>query len=156
MGAMVDSQEGRNNLLRSEIKVLDKQNEQINSLEAQKQQFIARMVIIEKLQRSRPEIIHVFDTFVKTIPDGTYLTSLKQNDEKFEIKGVAQSSTRVSSFMRALSASEWLKDPELDVVENKKGGTAGSDFTLFARQVTTAVEQPAATGKKKAPARRTK
>ena len=82
--------------------MLDKQIEKINSLEAQKQQFIARMQIIEKLQRSRPEIVHVFDTFVKTIPDGTYLTSLTQTDQKFKIKGVAQSSTRVSSFMRTI------------------------------------------------------
>ena len=154
MGAMVDSQDQRNNLLRNEIRVLDKQIEQINSLEAQKQQFIARMQIIEKLQRSRPEIVHVFDTFVKTIPDGTYLTSLKQTDQRFEIKGVAQSSTRVSSFMRAISASEWLKDPELDVVQNTKGGGAGSDFTLYARQVTTAVDEPAG-GKPNVPARRT-
>jgi len=159
MGAMIDSQDGRNNTLRSEIKVLDKQIEQINSLEAQKQQFIARMQIIEKLQRSRPEIVHVFDTFVKTIPDGTYLTSLTQNDQKFKIQGVAQSSTRVSSFMRSLAASEWLKDPELEVVESKRGNVTGSDFTLYARQVTAAGDigaSSAAAGKKKAPARRTK
>jgi type IV pilus assembly protein PilN len=132
MGAMVDAQEGRNDRLRTEIKVLDKQIEEINSLEAQKQQFIARMQIIEKLQRSRPEIVHVFDTFVQTIPDGTYLTALTQNDQKFKIQGVAQSSTRVSSFMRSLAASEWLKDPELEVVESKRESTAGSDFTLYA------------------------
>jgi len=157
MGAMIDSQAGRNTLLRGEIKVLDKQIEQINSLEAQKQQFIARMQIIEKLQRSRPEIVHVFDTFVKTIPDGTYLTALTQNDQRFKIQGVAQSSTRVSSFMRSLAASEWLKDPELEVVESKRGNTTGSDFTLYARQVTTAgdLANPAS-GKTKAPARRTK
>ena len=159
MNAMIDSQDGRNNLLRDEIKVLDKQIEQINSLEAQKQQFIARMQIIEKLQRSRPEIVHVFDTFVKTIPDGTYLTALTQNDQRFKIQGVAQSSTRVSSFMRSLAASEWLKDPELEVVESKRGNTTGSDFTLFARQVTTAGDEPAggaAKNTRKAPARRTK
>ena len=68
---------------------------------AQKQQFIARMQIIEKLQRSRPEIVHVFDTFVKTIPDGTYLTAITQTGQRFKIQGVAQSSTRVSSFMRS-------------------------------------------------------
>lgn len=159
MNAMIDSQQGRNNLLRNEIKVLDKQIEQINSLEAQKQQFIARMQIIEKLQRSRPEIVHVFDTFVKTIPDGTYLTALTQNEQRFKIQGVAQSSTRVSSFMRSLAASEWLKDPELEVVESKRGNTSGSDFTLFARQVTTAGDvaaSSAAGNKKNAPARRTK
>jgi type IV pilus assembly protein PilN len=164
MNAMIDSQEERNGLLRTEIKVLDKQIEEINSLELQKQQFIARMQIIEKLQRSRPEIVHVFDTFVKTIPDGTYLTALTQTDQKFKIQGVAQSSTRVSSFMRSLAASEWLKDPELEVVENKKGNAAGSDFTLYARQVTAAGDEVATSAatssssgsKKKAPARRTK
>jgi type IV pilus assembly protein PilN len=158
MGAMIDSQESRNTLLRNEIKVLDKEIEQINSLEAQKQQFIARMQIIEKLQRSRPEIVHVFDTFVKTIPDGTYLTSVKQTDQRIEIKGVAQSSTRVSSFMRSLAASEWLKDPELDVVENKKGNALGSDFTLSVRQVTTVDDDAGAGagGKNKLPAKVTK
>ena len=71
---------------------------------------------------------------------------------------MAQSSTRVSSFMRSLAASEWLKDPELEVVESKRGNTTGSDFTLFARQVTTAADEPAGAAKntKKAPARRTK
>jgi type IV pilus assembly protein PilN len=140
MNAVIASQEQRNTLLKAEISVLDKQIEEINSLEAQKQQFIARMEIIEKLQRSRPEIVHVFDTFVKTIPDGTYLTALTQSNDKFEIKGVAQSSTRVSSFMRALEASEWLKDTELEVVESKRE-SAGSDFTLHARQVTTLGEE---------------
>jgi len=94
---------------------------------------------------------------VKTIPDGTYLTSITQNEQKYKIQGVAQSSTRVSSFMRSLAASEWLKEPELEVVESKRGNT-GSDFTLYARKVTTAsdVDDAAASSQKKAPARRTK
>lgn len=156
MSQMIDGQQARNQRLREEIKVLDKQIEEINSLEAQKQQFIARMEIIEKLQRSRPEIVHVFDTFVKTIPDGTYLTAITQTDQRFKIQGVAQSSTRVSSFMRALDASQWLKDPDLEVVETKKDNPLGSDFTLYANQVTTLVEEPAAAnGAPAAPARRT-
>jgi type IV pilus assembly protein PilN len=133
---LISSQQARNERLRQEITVLDKQIEQINDLEQQKQQFIARMQIIEKLQRSRPEIVHVFDTFVKTVPDGTYLTAISQNDQRFKIQGVAQSSTRVSSFMRALEDSEWLKDTELEVVESKRENTFGSDFTLLANQVT--------------------
>lgn len=132
----IDSQIERNQRLGEEIKLVDKQIEEINSLEQQKQQFIARMEIIEKLQRSRPEIVHVFDTFVKTIPDGTYLTSITQTGQRYKIEGVAQSATRVSSFMRSLSTSEWLKDPELEVVENQKSNASGSNFTLFATQVT--------------------
>src|ERR1041384_8250438 len=136
MTQMIDAQISRNGRLKDEIKFVDRQIEEINSLEAQKQQFIARMQIIEKLQRSRPEIVHVFDTFVKTIPDGTYLTAITQTDQKFKIQGVAQSSTRVSAFMRALDASEWLKEPELEVVQATKNNTQGNDFTLDARQVT--------------------
>jgi type IV pilus assembly protein PilN len=147
---MIDAQQARNTLLKGEIKVLDKQIEEINSLEAQKQQFIARMQIIEKLQRSRPEIVHVFDTFTKTVPDGTYLTAITQTEQKFKIQGVAQSATRVSSFMRSLEASQWLKEPELELVESKKGNTLGSDFTLYAKQVTSLTEEAApAAGKAK-------
>ena len=65
--SLIDSQQARNALLTNEIKDLDKKIEQINSLEDQKQRFVARMQIIEKLQRSRPEIVHVFDTFVNFV-----------------------------------------------------------------------------------------
>ena len=85
--------------------MLDKQIEEINNLETAKQKFIARMEIIEKLQRSRPEIVHVFDEIVKTLPDGVYLTGVKQTDKKLKFEGVAQSSTRVSSFMRNIDGS---------------------------------------------------
>jgi type IV pilus assembly protein PilN len=156
MTQMIDAQISRNNRLQQEIKVVDRQIEEINSLEVQKQQFMARMDIIEKLQRSRPEIVHVFDTFVKTIPDGTYLTAITQTDQKFKIQGVAQSATRVSAFMRALDASQWLKEPELDVVQATKNNAQGSDFTLYAKQVTSLSDE-SADGKKKpgSPPRRT-
>ena len=99
-GSMIDAQEARNARLRAEIKLLDKQIEEINDLEAQKQNFISRMQIIEKLQRSRPEVVHLFDELVKVMPDGTYLTSVKQTGNKLKLEGVAQSSTRVSTLMR--------------------------------------------------------
>jgi type IV pilus assembly protein PilN len=70
MGSMVDAQQRRNEMLRGEIRQLDKQIEEINDLEAAKQRFIARMEIIEKLQRSRPQIVHLFDEIVRTLPDG--------------------------------------------------------------------------------------
>jgi type IV pilus assembly protein PilN len=137
---MIDAQRDRNELLRTEIKIFDKQIEEINSLESKKAQFVARMQIIEKLQRSRPEIVHVFDTFVKAVPDGTYLTSIVQSEQKFKIQGVAQSSTRVSSFMRNIDGSEWLKNPELEVVQSAKESAQGSNFTLNAQQITTLTE----------------
>jgi type IV pilus assembly protein PilN len=138
--SMISAQQHRNNLLRNEIKVLDKEIEEINSLESDKQRFIARMEIIEKLQRSRPEIVHLFDEIVRTLPDGVYLTSVKQTGDKLKFEGIAQSSTRVSAFMRNIDASEWLKNPELEVVESKKGDSFGSSFVLDAQQVSHAGE----------------
>jgi type IV pilus assembly protein PilN len=147
---MIDSQIHRNDQLRAEIKVLDKQIEEINNLETSKQKFIARMDIIEKLQRSRPEIVHVFDEIVRDLPEGVYLTAVKQNDKKLKFDGVAQSSTRVSSFMRNIDASQWLRNPELEVVQTSKGSGPGSSFTLTADQVTTTpADAAAANGKGK-------
>jgi type IV pilus assembly protein PilN len=138
-GSMIESQEHRNQQLRVEIKTLDKQIEEINNLEVAKQKFIARMEIIEKLQRSRPEIVHVFDEIVRTLPEGVYLTGVKQTEKRLRFDGVAQSSTRVSSFMRNIDGSQWLRNPELEVVrQTDKGTTPGSSFTLTADQVTTA------------------
>jgi type IV pilus assembly protein PilN len=134
LGSMIDAQDRRNERLRAQIKVLDKQIEEINDLDAQKQRFISRMQIIEKLQRSRPEVVHLFDELVKQMPDGTYLTSVKQTGAKLKLDGVAQSSTRVSTLMRNISASQWLRNPELEVVQTK-ADTAGSSFVLDAEQV---------------------
>jgi type IV pilus assembly protein PilN len=148
LGAMIDSQDQRNQRLKGEIKVLDKQIEEINDLEAQKQRFIARMQIIEKLQRSRPEVVHLFDELVKAMPDGTYLTSIKENGNKLKLEGIAQSSTRVSTLMRNISASQWLRNPELEVVETSKDNTGGSRFVLDAEQISVAGDDNSAAPKR--------
>ena len=149
-GSMIEAQQRRNTQLRVAIKTLDKEIEEINSLESAKQKFIARMEIIEKLQRSRPEIVHVFDEIVRTLPEGVYLTAVKQNDKKLKFEGVAQSSTRVSSFMRNIDGSQWLRNPELQVVQTTKGSGPGSSFTLTADQVTAGADSaPSKTAKGK-------
>ena len=134
ISSATDRQRERNELLKTEISELDKQITEILGLEAQKGRLVSRMEIIERLQRSRPEVVHVFDQLARTLPDGVYLTSVKQSDKKLELKGVAQSSTRVSTLMRNIEASQWLADPQLQVVETMKQGGAGSEFTLFATQ----------------------
>jgi len=135
MSAAIDHQRERNDYLNQEIAALDKQIEEINGLDAQKRRLLARMEIIETLQRSRPEIVHVFDEMVRVLPEGVYLTYLKQTGTRFELRGVAQSSTRVSSFMRNIDASQWLADPTLQIVETRaKDSAGGASFTLFANQ----------------------
>ena len=146
---MIDAQVRRNELLQAQIKVLDRQIEEINNLEQTKRQFIARMQIIEKLQRSRPEIVHVLDQIVKTLPDGVYLTAVTQSGDHLKFSGVAQSSTRVSAFMRNIDSSQWLKNPTLEVIQSAPGAF-GSSFTLDAQ----ATAADADTGAEGPPARR--
>jgi len=135
MSSAISHQEARNQALQTQIEALEKQIEEINGLEKQKQALIARMEIIETLQRSRPEIVHVFDELVRVLPEGVYLTYLKQSGPRIEMRGVAQSSTRVSTFMRNIDSSEWLADPSLQVVETKgREAGSGAQFTLFATQ----------------------
>jgi type IV pilus assembly protein PilN len=76
-----------------------------------------------------------------------YLTGVKQTDKKFKFEGVAQSSTRVSSFMRNIDGSDWLRNPELEVVQTGRDNkTSGSSFTLYAHQVSTAGADEAGSG----------
>jgi type IV pilus assembly protein PilN len=150
----IDAQNEKNNLLKKEIVKLDAEIADIQDLEERRQRLLARMEIIEKLQRKRPEIVHQFDELVRTVPDGVYLSSLKQTGNKLEIKGVAQSSTRVSTFMRNIDTSTWMDNPELQVVETAKdSSTGGSSFTVFANTVGVNLEEGGETTVKKAAAK---
>jgi type IV pilus assembly protein PilN len=150
----IDAQNQENNLLKKEIVKLDAEIADIQDLEERRQRLLARMEIIDKLQRKRPEIVHQFDELVRTVPDGVYLSSLKQTGKKLEIKGVAQSSTRVSTFMRNIDSSTWMDSPELQVVETAKDSpTGGSSFTVFANTVGVNLEEGGETIVKKAAAK---
>jgi type IV pilus assembly protein PilN len=150
----IDSQNDKNNLLKREIVKLDAQIADIQDLENRKQRLVARMEIIEKLQRKRPEIVHLFDELVKTVPEGIYLTQMKETGKKLEIKGIAQSSTRVSTFMRNIDSSAWMDNPQLQVVESAKDSpTGGSSFTLTSDVVGVDLESGGETTVKKVAAK---
>ena len=134
----ITNQSGRNTILTHEIAELDKQIEEIKGLENQRERLIARMKVIGELQRSRPEVVHLFDEIVKAVPEGIHLTEVKQTGNHIELQGMAQSSTRVSTLMRNIDASDWLSDPGLDVVQTVANGPDHqSQFKLFAQQVAT-------------------
>ncbi len=131
-------QHNRNQILKTEIAALDKQIEEIRGLESQRDRLLARMKVIDLLQRSRPEVVHLFDELVNALPDGTFLTAVTQNQNRIELQGTAQSSTRVSALMRNIDGSDWLEDPGLEVVQTVASGAAhNSQFKVFARQVST-------------------
>ncbi len=132
---MIDNQRERNDKLQEEIAELEKSIQEIDSLERQKERMMARMEIIEQLQKSRPEIVHLFDELVRQLPEGVYLTGMKQNGNRIEIRGVAQSSTRVSTLMKQIDASEWLADPEVERVETTQAGNSRqAEFVVYAKQ----------------------
>ncbi len=132
MQKMIEHQNTRNQYLKEQIKVVDKQLEKIQALEEQKARLLARMNIIQRLQQSRPEVVHLFDELVSTTPEGTYLTAVRQVGRNVTIQGRAQSNTRISAFMRNVEGSEWLEDPNLQVISGGRGpGDQGySAFTL--------------------------
>jgi len=141
VNSMIDAQHRRNDLLKAEIAELDKAIEQILALEEQKARMESRMRVIATLQSSRPEVVKLFDQIVSTLPEGVYLTSVKQTGKKIEFIGVAQSSTRVSAFMRNIDASESLSAPELKVIQTGRDATPGAQFTLFAQQRVPAADE---------------
>ena len=132
---MIDNQRARNDRLKVEIAELEKSIAEIDGLERQKERLLARMEIIDELQKSRPEIVHLFDEITRQLPEGVYLTGLKQTGSRVEIRGAAQSSTRVSALMRQIDASEWLDDPEVERVETRQSGSSRqSDFVVYLKQ----------------------
>jgi len=130
------AQQGRNEVLRTEIAALEKQIQEISNLETQRDRLRARLQVITQLQRSRPEVVHLFDELVNAIPEGVYLTGVTQQGTRIEIKGNAQSSTRVSALMRNIDDSAWLKGPGLEGVDFVTAGTErNAQFRVFAEQV---------------------
>lgn len=130
------AQRGRNEILRTEIAALDKQIEEISSLESQRERLVARMQVITQLQRSRPEVVHLLDELVNTIPEGVNLTEVVQQGNRIQVQGNAQSSTRVSALMRNIDDSAWLRSPGLEGVDFVSAGIERTArFKVFAEQV---------------------
>lgn len=137
----IDYQNQRNEYLKSEVALLDQKIKEIENLETKKKRLIAKMEVIQQLQLSRPEIVHLFDELARTTPEGVQLTEITQTDKLLVMNGIAQSNARVSVYMRNLDLSPWLQDAVLNVIEAKaetrdKKEQRGSKFTLQVRQTT--------------------
>jgi len=116
----ISGQHERNRFLEAEIQKVKKQNEEIAELDAKKNQLLARKQVIEELQANRSQMVHLFDSLVRTIPDGVVLTALKQEGEILTLEGTAQSNARVSTYMRNLETSGWMTKPDLSIIEVRK------------------------------------
>lgn len=119
----VSGQTVRNDFLKAEIAKVEAQNKEIEKLDEQKRRLLARKEVIEKLQANRSQMVHLFDSLVRTIPDGVSLSNIKQDGEVLTLEGRAQSNARVSAYMRNLETSGWMTKPELSIIEAKPEDT---------------------------------
>jgi len=125
----ISYQERRNTYLKQETAVLDKQIEEINKLREQTQALLARKNVVETLQSTRSDVVHLLDQMLRILPDGVYLNSLKQSGNRINILGSAQSNARVSTLMRAIEDSPWLDSPAL--VEIHAVGSGANRINVF-------------------------
>jgi len=135
ISGLIENQQKRNEFLVKETKKLDEEIKEIKELQAARSALLARMRVIQQLQLDRTQIVHLFDDLVRKLPEGVYLTSLKQSGPIITLVGNAQSNARVSALMRNLDASDWFTKPDLDVINVKvKGADRVSEFTLRVNQ----------------------
>ena len=113
----ISGQTERNAFLTAQIAELDKQIVLIEELDKKKAKLLARKEVIEVLQANRSQMVHLFDSLVRTIPDGVMLTSIKQDDQTLTLEGRSQSNARVSTYLRSLEGSGWMSRPELAIIE---------------------------------------
>lgn len=126
-GGRISGQTERNDYLRGEITKVDAQIKEIDQLDQKKSKLLARKEVIEQLQSNRSQMVHLFDSLVRTIPDGVTLTAIKQEGEILTLSGRSQSNARVSTYMRNLESSGWMTKPDLNVIE-AKGANAGLPY----------------------------
>ena len=118
--AQISEQRGKNLFLTSEIKRLENQIKEIAGLQQEITALRARQNAVEDLQGNRNLPVYLLDELVKQLPDGVYITSMKQDNQVVLISGVAQSNERVSELLRNLSNnSPWLTRPELIEITGK-------------------------------------
>ena len=137
IGGLMEQQQARNEFLNTEIATVDKKISEIKEPESERKKLLARMDVVQQLQSQRPRIVYLFKEFVNVLPDGVYLTQLKQIGDTITIDGLAQSNARVSTVMRNIDASEWLDKPKLEVIEtttNKQQTERASHFQLLVKQ----------------------
>jgi type IV pilus assembly protein PilN len=129
--AKIDNQERRNAYLNKEIAVLDKQIDEIKKLREQTKSLLSRKTVVENLQSTRADVVHLLDQMLRILPDGVYLKSLKQTGVKISLNGYAQSNARVSTLMRSIEDSPWLEAPTLVVINATTiNGSRLSEFSL--------------------------
>jgi type IV pilus assembly protein PilN len=119
--------QNQQSVLQHEIVLLDQNIEEIKQLEQKNTQLLSKIQLIQHIQASRPEQVHLFVEIAKLIPDGVYLTKFSQTADKLIFEGKAESNASVSAFMQAIDSSRCLSSPTLNVIKGQ------GDFSMTAK-----------------------
>ncbi len=111
--ARIDGQQERNRMLQTEIDQLNRQVAEIAVLQRRREELLATMDVIQRLEGTRSHVVRYFDDLVRAVPEGVFLNRLERSNNVFIIEGIAESNSRVSNFMRNLSRSDWFMEPSL-------------------------------------------
>lgn len=131
ISTQISYQERRNEYLKQETAILDKQIEEIKKLREQTQALLARKNVVESLQSTRSDVVRLLDQMLRILPDGVYLKTLKQEGTKISVVGYSQSNARISTLMRAVEDSPWLDSPMLvEIHAVTTGGSRLSEFSM--------------------------
>lgn len=149
--AQISGQQSRNLVLQTEIKRLEGQIKDIANLQAEIAALRARQQAVEDLQADRNMPVHLLNELVRQLPDGVYVTGLRQDGQTVTMGGVAQSNERVSELLRNLgNNSPWLTRPELIEIVAGSVNLGGRDvrrvsnFTMRVRILRASEAQKAA------------
>jgi type IV pilus assembly protein PilN len=137
IGDAIEYQQQRNAFLTEQIREMDRRIKEIEELERVRANLLARMKVIEELQGSRTAMVHFFDEVLNTLPDGVYIKSLVQSGTQVTVDGVAESTGRVSAYMKNIESSRWFTEPRLAVIRTVEANRRRqSEFQLVFKNLT--------------------
>ncbi|RFC35062.1 MAG: type IV pilus assembly protein PilN [Candidatus Nitrotoga sp. SPKER] len=146
INTQIEYQERRNKYLTDQIVLLDKQISEIKHLKMEIAALMERKTVVEKLQSTRSDVVHLLDQMLNILPESVYLKSIKQTGNKVDLVGFTQSNARVSTLMRSIDSSQWLESPTLVQISATTANANGprlNEFTLNFNLTTQASTPPA-------------
>jgi len=133
----IETQKSRNAFLQGEVQVLEDRIAEINLLQQNRNQLLARMRVIQDLQGNRPIIVRVFDEMARQLADRVFYSSIEMKGQQIDIQGIAESNNRISAQLRHFSDSDWFNEPNVSAITADGGwGPQASRFTLTVKQTT--------------------
>ncbi|CAH1089894.1 PilN domain-containing protein [Candidatus Nitrotoga sp. 1052] len=150
INTQIEYQERRNRYLTDQMVLLDKQIAEIKRLKMEIAALMERKTVVEKLQSTRSDVVHLLDQMLNILPESVYLKTIKQTGNKINLVGFTQSNARVSTLMRSIDSSQWLDSPTLVQISATTANANGprlNEFTLNFNLTTLVPTTPAAPAK---------